>query len=183
MTRKICILLTALLLLSSTAFATTLTIPDVLTLTYPNSWANSGADDSDDVEGEYYNLGFICGVGVQDLNVSIDLYYFPEYADLRLFELEEQDVEDYAGRLMEDYTQPRFLGIRWVSEHRIPFAIMEAQDSYGPFIIAETLTNGWDLCINGYAFSDSNYDVARELTDDDVDTFLAIVDSIEPIVN
>ena len=183
MTRKICILLTALLLLSGTAFAATLTIPDVLTLTYPNSWANSGADDSDDVEGEYYNLGFICGVGVQDLNVSIDLYYFPEYADLRLFELEEQDVEDYAGRLMEDYTHPRLIGIRWVSEYQIPFAIMEAQDSYGPFIIAETLTNGWDLCISGYAFSDSNYDVARELTDDDVDTFLAIVDSIEPIVN
>ena len=183
MTRKICIALIALLLLTGTAFAATLTIPDILTLEYPDNWDNYGPDDEDDEENVYYNLGFVCGTGARDLNVSIDLYYFPEYADLRLFELEEPDIMDFTDRLMEDYTDPRFMEIRWVGAHRIPFVIMEATDSYGPYYIAETLTNGWDLCITGYAFSDESYDAARELTDDDLETFLAIVDSIVPIVN
>ena len=88
MTRRICMLLTALLLLCGAATAATLTVPDVLTLTYPDDWEDYGADDRDDVKDEYYNLGFIFGPGDTDLNVSIDLYYFPEYADLRLFELD-----------------------------------------------------------------------------------------------
>ena len=50
MTRRICILLTALLLLSGTSFAATLTVPDVLTLTYPDDWVDYGPDDRDDVK-------------------------------------------------------------------------------------------------------------------------------------
>ena len=183
MTRRICILLLALLLLSGTALASTLTVPDVLTLTYPDGWEDYGADDRDDVKDEYYNLGFICGPGDTDLNLSIDLYYFPEFADLRLFELDDQAAQDYAGMLMEDYENASLLEIRRVGAHEIPFVILQTEDSYGPCYMAETLTNGWDLCITGYAFSDESYDAARELTDDDLETFLGIVDSSVPIVN
>ena len=183
MTRRICILLAALLLLSGAALAATLKVPDVLTLTYPDGWEDYGPDDRDDVENEYYNLGFICGPGDSDLNVSIDLYYFPEFADLRLFELDDQAAQDYAGMLMEDYENASLLEIRRVGKHEIPFVILQTEDAYGPCYIAETLTNGWDLCITGYAFSDESYDAARELTDDDLETFLGIVDSIVPIVN
>ena len=183
MTRRICILLTALLLLSGTSFAATLTVPDVLTLTYPDDWEDYGPDDRDDVKDEYYNLGFICGTGDSDLNVSIDLYYFPEYADLRLFELNEQDAQDYADMLMEDYENASLLEIRRVGTHAIPFAILEAEDSYGLCYYAETLTNGWDLCISAYAYADSNYDAARPLTEADLELFLEIVDSVVPIVN
>ena len=183
MTRRICILLTALLLLSGAATAATLTVPDVLTLTYPDDWEDYGADDRDDVKDEYYNLGFICGPGDADLNVSIDLYYFPEYADFRLFELGEQDALDYAAMLMEDYENASLLEIRRVGAHEIPFAILEAEDAYGPCYYAETLTNGWDLCISAYAYTDSNYDAARPLTGADLELFLEIVDSIVPIVN
>ena len=183
MTRRICILLLALLLLCSVATAATLTVPDVLTLTYPDGWEDYGPDNRDDVKDEYYNLGFICGPGDSDLNVSIDLYYFPEYADLRLFELDEQDALDYADMLIEDYENASLLEIRRVGVHEIPFAILEAEDAYGPCYYAETLTNGWDLCISAYACADSNYDVSRALTQADLELFLEIVDSIVPIVN
>ena len=183
MTRRICILLTALLLLSGAALAATLTVPDVLTLTYPDGWEDYGADDRDDVEDSYYNLGFICGPGARDLNVSLDLYYFPEYADLRLFDLDDQAAQDYAGMLMEDYENAALLEIRRVGEHEIPFVILQTEDSYGPCYMAETLTNGWDLCISAYAYTDSNYDAARPLTGADLELFLEIVDSIVPIVN
>lgn len=183
MTRRICILLLALLLLSGTALAATLTVPDILTLTYPDSWEDYGADDRDDVKDEYYNLGFICGPSDTDLNVSIDLYYFPEFADLRLFELDDQAAQDYAGMLMEDYENASLLEIRRVGEHAIPFVILQTEDAYGPCYIAETLTNGWDLCISAYAYVDSHYDASRALTEDDLEVFLGIVDSIVPIVN
>ena len=183
MTRRICILLTALLLLSGTALAATLTVPDILTLIYPDGWEDYGADDRDDVKDEYYNLGFICGPGDTDLNVSIDLYYFPEYADLRLFELDEQATLDYADMLIEEYENATLLEIRRVGAQEIPFAILEAEDAYGPCYYAETLTNGWDLCISAYAYADSNYDAARPLTEADLELFLEIVDSVVPIVN
>ena len=52
MTRRICILLAALLLLSGAALAATLKVPDLLTLTYPDGWEDYGQDDRDDVENE-----------------------------------------------------------------------------------------------------------------------------------
>ena len=183
MTRRICILLLALLLLSGAATAASLKVPDILTLTYPDSWENYGPDDRDDVKDEYYNLGFICGPGDSDLNVSIDLYYFPEYAGLRLFELDDADAQDYAAMLMEDYGTATLLEIRRVGEHGIPFVILEAEDDYGPCFYAETLTNGWDLCLSAYAYADAHYDVSRALTQADLEVFLGIVDSIVPIVN
>ena len=183
MTRRICILLLALLLLYGAALAATLRVPDVLTLTYPDNWEDYGPDDRDDVKDEYYNLGFICGPGDSDLNVSIDLYYFPEYADLRLFELDEQATLDYADMLIEEYENATLLEIRRVGAQEIPFAILEAEDAYGPCYYAETLTNGWDLCISAYAYADSNYDAARPLTGADLELFLEIVDSVVPIVN
>ena len=183
MTRRICMLLTALLLLCGAATAATLTVPDVLTLTYPDGWEDYGADDRDDVKDEYYNLVFICGPGDADLNVSIDLYYFPEYAGFRLFELGEQDALDYAAMLIEDYGSATLLEIRRVGAHEIPFAILKAKDDYGPCYYAETLTNGWDLCFSAYAYADGRYDDARELTQADLEVFLGIVDSIVPIVN
>ena len=183
MTRRICILLAALLLLCGTSTAATLKVPDILTLTYPDSWENLGPDDRDNVKDEFYNLGFICGPNDSDLNVSIDLYYFPEYAGLRLFELDDQDVQDYAAMLMEDYENASLLEIRRVGEHEIPFAILEAEDAYGPCYYAETLTNGWDLCISAYAYADAHYEAARSLTEADLRLFLEIVDSIVPIVN
>ena len=183
MTRRICILLIALLLLCGAATAATLTVPDVLTLTYPDDWEDYGADDRDDVKDEYYNLGFICGPGDADLNVSIDLYYFPEYAGLRLFELGEQDALDYAGMLMEDYENASLLEIRRVGEHEIPFVILQTEDAYGPCYIAETLTNGWDLCLSAYAYTDSDYETARLLSRAELEVFLGVVDSIVPIVN
>ena len=183
MTRRICILLTALLLLSGAALAATLTVPDVLTLTYPDGWEDYGADDREDVEDSYYNLGFICGPGARDLNVSLDLYYFPEYADLRLFDLDDQAAQDYAGMLMEDYENASLLEIRRVGAHEIPFVILQTEDSYGPCYMAETLTNGWDLCLSAYAYADSSYETARFLTQAELEVFLGIVDSIVPIVN
>ena len=183
MTRRICILLLALLLLSGTALASTLTVPDVLTLTYPDGWEDYGADDRDDVKDEYYNLGFICGPGDTDLNVSIDLYYFPEYADLRLFELNEQDAQDYADMLVEEYENATLLEIRRVGEHGIPFVILQTEDGYGPCYIAETLTNGWVLCLSAYAYTDSDYETARLLSRAELEVFLGVVDSIVPIVN
>ena len=183
MTRRICMLLTALLLLSGAATAATLTVPDVLTLTYPDGWDDYGADDRDDVKDEYYNLGFICGPGDTDLNVSIDLFYFPEYADLRLFELDEQATLDYADMLIEEYENATLLEIRRVGAQEIPFAILEAEDAYGPCYYAETLTNCWDLCLSAYAYADSSYDTARLLSRAELEVFLGIVDSIVPIVN
>ena len=183
MTRRICILSLALLLLSGAALAATLTVPDVLTLTYPDSWENYGPDDRDNVENEYYNLGFICGPGDTDLNVSIDLYYFPEFADLRLFELDDQAAQDYAGMLMEDYENASLLEIRRVGEHGIPFVILQNEDGYGPCYTAETLTNGWVLCLSAYAYTDSDYETARLLSRAELEVFLGVVDSIVPIVN
>lgn len=183
MTRKICILLAALMALSGTALAATLTIPDILTLTYPDGWEDCGADDRDDVANEYYNLGFIAGPGDTDLNLSVDLYYFPEFADIRLFEVDEQGTLDYADWLLSDYGGGELIEIRRVGAHEIPFEILEIEDSYGPCYIAETLTNGWDLCLSAYAYADARYDDSRELTQADLAQFLQIVDSIVPIVN
>ena len=180
---KILAALLVLALLSGCASASVLTIPNILTLEYPDEWKDFGADDSDDVENEYYNLGFIGGRGATDLNICLDLNYLEQFADFRLFDGDDQIAQDFASWLINDYENGKLLQIRRVGAHEIPFVILKIQDSYGPSYVAETLTNGWDLSLTAYAYTDSSYDVSRELTSEDLATFLAVVDSIEPIVN
>lgn len=182
MIRKLCAMLMALILLCGAALAATLTIPDILTLEYPDDWEDFGADDSDDVENLYYNLGFLGGPEPADLNVTLDLNYYEEYADMRLFDADDPTLRDFAEWLLSNYENGELLDIRRVGAHRIPFAILKIEDFDGPSYVAETLTNGWDLCLTAYAYADASYDASRDLTSADLATFLKLVDSIEPII-
>lgn len=180
MRRRICAALLAGALLLCRASAAVLTLPGVLTLKYPDDWENLGADDA---QGEVRNLGFLAGPKDTDLNLSIDLSHFPEYEQLRLFEADEQTLRDYAAWLLEDYENGSLVEIRRVSAYGIPFVVLRLEDFYGPSYVAETLSNGWDLALTAYAFADENYDYTRELSDRDMETFRALIDSIEPLLN
>ena len=172
----------ALLLPLRPAVAQTLRVEDVLTLEYPNDWCDFGADNRYDEENSYYNLAFIGGAGDTDLCLSIDLCYYEEYADIRLFSSDAQIVDDFAGWLLEG-GDGALLEIRQVSPYRIPFVVLENREDGGTVLYADTMTNGWDLTLSAYACADANSDALRPLTDAERARFLEILDSLEPLLN
>ena len=172
----------ALLLPLRPAVAQTLRVEDVLTLEYPDDWCDFGADDLYDEEGNYYNLAFIGGASDTDLCLSIDLCYYEEYADIRLFSSDAQIVDDFAGWLLEG-GDGALLEIRQDSPYRIPFVVLENREDGGTVLYADTMTNGWDLTLSAYACADANSDALRPLTDAERARFLEILDSLEPLLN
>ena len=168
------------LLLCAHAAAETLRIEDVLTLKYTDEWRDFGADDSYDEENAYYNLAFIGGAGDTELCLSVDLYYYEEYADIRLFSANEATIDDFAGWLLEG-CDGTLEAVRRVSDYQIPFVVLRTREDGGTVLSADTLTNGWDLSLSAYAYADAYSDVLRPLTDAECTLFLEILDSLEPL--
>lgn len=176
------IILLLCLLCASAAQAKTYVCEDVCQLEYPDEWYDYGPDSSGDVEGEYYNIGFFGGTGDTDLNVSVDLFYYPEYADVRLFSADEETVQSYADMLLDIYPEAELLEVVRVSEYEIPFIVIRSVDEYGDHVTAETIANGWNLVLDAFAYTDDSYEVSRELTDEDLACFAEIVASFQPVL-
>ena len=181
--KSIAILLALLLtLMPASALAKTLTCRNIFSIEYPLLWINYGADDSWDVENEYYDLGFIGGFDASALNIELAAYYIPQYSDVRLFDAEQEIIDEFAGLLLEEYPEGELVEIVYVGDYQIPFIIIRYCDSYGDGIAAETLSNGWNITLDGFAYADESYTSTRELTESDISTFMDVVYSFEPIV-
>ncbi len=164
------------------SFAKTLNCDDLFTVEYPDEWVNFGADSSYDTENAYYNLGMIGGYRDDELTILIALLYFEGYADLRLFDADDDAVSEFARNLMEDFYCETLLEFRTVGDYAIPFVLIRGQDDYGDFVLASTISNGWCILMDGYAYEDDSYETFRDLTDEDIAQFIRILDTFEPIL-
>lgn len=182
MNRMLSLVLMLILLLSASAAAQTLFIEDVLTLEYPDEWLDFGVDESRNEENEYYALAFIGGAGDTELCLSVDLYYYGDFADVRLFSAGAGAINAFAGWLLEG-CDGALEEVRRVSDYRIPFVVLRVREDGGTVLSADTMTNGWDLCLSAYAYADAHNDALRPLTDAECARFLEILDSLEPILN
>lgn len=182
--RRIRALLAALLWLAAcpAALAQTLNGRDLFTLEIPKEWQDYGIDTGLDVEGQYYDLGFAGGPGARDLNVSLSLYAYPEYAGLRLFDADERQIQDFTAMIMQEYDGSKFMSVRRVSQYDIPFSVFLCKDGQAQYICAATLANGWAIVISGAAYADGKYDAMRALNGDDIAQFMEILDSFEPVL-
>ena len=177
-------LLLALLLaaLSSSAMAQTLVSEGLCTFTYPDNWEDFGADSSYDEEGRYYNLGYIGGSRYYDLNVSVDLYYYEDFADMRLFSADSATLRDYAHSIESSFYEVQSSEIIEAGEYGIPFVVVHGVDQDGECLYANTIANGWCISLCGFAYADRGYRNLRELTEEDEQVFRAIIESFEPIL-
>lgn len=182
--RRLGMLLAALMWLaaSSAALAHTVDARGLFTLEIPENWDDQGANPEGDVEGEHYDLGWLCGPGTRGLNLGLTLYAYPYFDGLCLFDAEDAEIEDFAGRIMEAYKGSKFVSTRRVGLYEIPFVIFYCEDSQYEYLCAVTLANDWLVQIAGSAYADRSYDATRELTEADVDQFLVILDTFEPIL-
>lgn len=169
-------------MLCPAALAQSMNGRNLFTLQIPKDWQDYGAESSEDVEGEYYDLGFAGGPGARDLNVGLSLYAYPEYADLRLFDAGNEEIEDFTDVMIRDFGGTKFVATRRVSEYDIPFSVFYCQDGQDEYICAATLANGWVIVIMGYAYANGKYEDLRSLNGEDVSQFMKILDSFEPIL-
>lgn len=184
MLKRVAVALLIALLLASAAVpaaAQTYVCENLCTFDYPDDWEDFGADSSNDEEGEYYNLAFIGGSAYDDLNVSVDLYYYDVYADIRLFSADEATLRDYVRDIESSFYEVASSEVVEVGEYGIPFAILRGTDRDGEALYAETLANGWCIAFYGYAYGRNGREM-RELTDEDERIFREIIASFEPIL-
>lgn len=170
-----------LLALAIPASAATLVYEDVFSFEYPDGWEDYGADPSGDIPGEYYEAAFVGGRRFDDLNVLVEIYYYEPFADVRLFDLEEELLQDYRESLECTFYEVKSGELIYAGEHRIPFALIHGIDSAGECFYAETVSNGWVISFWAYAYEDLRCTRERELTGEDMKTFRDLIGSFEPV--
>lgn len=177
-TFKTLLLAVILLALGLPAPAETFIREGVFSFEYPDDWVDFGTDPSEDSD----DVAFVGGRRYNALTVDVQLFYDEYYADVRLFEADEDTLSDYAGMLESTFYEVYSSEIVRAGEHGIPFAMVHGVDDYGESLYAETIANGWSISFYGYAYADTDYTRMRALTDEDVEAFRAIVASVEPVL-
>jgi len=182
--KKFLALILALVLALSccTALADTFTYEDLFSVEFPDDWGYQAGEETE--EENYWYVGFFGGPGDTDLNFDVRIYYEEDYADFRLFDLAIEDAEfsEYADMLEQWYVKKNveYSGVIYTTENNIPFVVLQGSDDYGPLILADTMSNGYEFLFQFYAYADSNYDTCRELTEEDIILIRQILGSFGP---
>lgn len=184
MKHRIAIVIVLVMLVSSIlpAYAQTVDGRGLFTLEIPEDWEDYGYSEESDVEGDSYDLGFYVGYGVRDLNIAVSLYAYPEYADVRLFELDDDSIHEYGTLMMDEFFGTEIVTECRVGDYEIPFVVFYSAEDKGQAIVAVTMSNGWAILFMGYAYEDADYAKMRDLNEDDVELFLDILNTFEPTV-
>lgn len=175
-TFKTLLLAVILLALGLPAPAETFIREGVFSFEYPDGWVDFGSEPSKDGD----DVAFVGGRRYNALTVDVQLFYDEYYDDVRLFEADEETLDDFAGMLESTFYEVYSTEIVRAGARGIPFAMVHGVDSSGDSLYAETIANGWSISFYGYAYADADYTQLRALTDEDVGIFRAIVASVEP---
>lgn len=157
------------------------TYGDRFAIRYPSEW-DVLTDEADNTDTDIF-AGMLYSLEDTGLNVEVWMYYYADWYDVNLMTLSAEEVKAYADMLLETTAglDPELRGIVYTTHDGIPFVITRETDDLGPMFLADTMLDGWNVLIYGYAYTDETYSVARPLTEADYELFQAIVESFAPL--
>ena len=150
---------------------------DRFIISYPGDW-DVLVDEEYNTETEIF-AGMLYSLEDTGLNVEIYMYYYADWWDVNLMNMAAEEVKAYGEMLLEtnQLYSPELRGYVYTTRDGIPFVITHEIDDLGPMFLADTMLDGWNVLIYGYAYTDDTYSVGRELTDADYELFKSIVES------
>ena len=186
LTRILTILLTLALLIPCALAEDTLldgfyTYGSRFAISYPGAWEVE-TDEASNTEEEIF-AGMLYSPEDTGLNVEIYLYHYADWSDVNLMTMSAESVKAYGDMLLEDHQAytPELCGYAYTTRDGIPFVILYETDDLGPVFVADTMLDGWNVVIYGYAYTDGTYSAARPLTDADYALFQSIIESYAPL--
>ena len=154
--RLLSLLLAALLLLGAgSACAAEHTISGLFSITYDETvFTLDHSSYCDDSTPEHRWLFVLCS---EDALIDVDMQPAGDYAVQSLDGADEAALKIYIDEMS-------FVGceyIETVDAGEIPFGLFRMNDENGPYLLAETIANGW--CIDFYAYYDQDAPVDEAL--------------------
>ena len=147
-------------------------------LELPENWEI----DTEDLvkEDDSEDLGFFGGETAEGfLTGGAYLVYYENLKDISLWNASEEELQDYADALLEDFEKnnPELIGT--VMAGKIPLVIIKGDDDQGEFVYADTLTNGYAIEFEFYV-TDEDGEAQLPITDRDIDQIKAIMATFRP---
>ena len=149
------------------------------TLGLPVDWLISadGLEQSEDS----WELGYLYRSGDTLLCIASQLDYYSDWADVSLWRNDPDDMDEYVASLLKQLDEYGASVMETVEVGRIPFVILECTMDGCLMYYAETMTNGYAVSFQLYAMDDDTYE-SRDVTREDYELFVRILDSFEPII-
>ena len=184
MKRLACALLSMLLLLAlgGCACAEPLTQQfktDYYSLSLPENWI---IDDEDLEKGRNYeDLGAAYAPELIGLVIEAALVHYENMSDVSLWRADEDELQAYIDDVLADYRDdsPEYVKTLWVDG--IPFVVIRAEDEDGPYLYADTMTNGYALEFYGYVAM-SGIKKTLNISDESFALFEQILSSFKPVL-
>lgn len=149
------------------------------TLELPEGWEIDTSDLQSDAESNLEDLGLFYSTEGKGLAVESFLIYYEDLKDLKLWDADEDTLKEYAGLVMEDFSDdnPVFLDI--LKAGSVPFVLLKATDEEGDYLYADTITNGYAIVFMAYIV-DADGETILPLTDESVEEFKTILNTFKP---
>ena len=147
------------------------------TMELPEGWEIDTSDLQSEENLEDLGL-FYCAEG-KGLVVEAFQIYYENLKDLKLWEADDDTLKEYAGLILEDFSEdnPVFLDI--VKAGSIPFVLVKATDEDGDYLYADTITNGYAIVFMAYAMG-ADGETVIPLTDEYIEEFKTILNTFKP---
>ena len=148
------------------------------TIKLPDGW-EIDTDDLEKKENEE-TLGFFGGETSDGFVLGgAYLVYYENLKDISLWNASEEELQEYADALLEDYedTNPQLIGT--VTAGKIPLVLIRGADKDGEFVYADTMTNGYAIEFEFYVTDDEG-DQQLPITDEHIVQIETILASFEP---
>ena len=147
-------------------------------LELPDDWEIDTSDLEKKEDEE--SLGFFGGqTGNGFLLGGAYLVYYENLKDMSLWNSSEQELEDYANALLDEFADdnPELIGT--VNAGKIPLVLIRGADKDGEFIYADTMTNGYAIEFEFYVTEDEG-DRQLPLQQEHIEQIETILASFKP---
>lgn len=121
---------------------------DYFTLTIPGNWI---IDEGDLEKAEdFEDLGSAYAPELIGPVIEAALVHYENMNDVSLWRADEDELQTYIDDVLADFRDdsPEYVKTLWAGG--IPFVVIRAEDENGPYLYADTMTNGYALVFYGY---------------------------------
>ncbi len=147
------------------------------TMPLPDGWTYDNTDLEDPDVGE--DLGYAYAPETPGLLIEAYMLYYEDLNNFSLWSSDADELQAYIEATLEDYAEDRAEYVDTVMAGSVPFIIIRCTDEEGPYLYADTMTNGYAIEFYSYVL-DAEQNCA-EITDADILQFKTILSGFQPV--
>ncbi len=147
------------------------------TMPLPDGWAYDNSDLEDPDVGE--DLGYAYGPGDPSLLIEAYVIYNEDLQNFSLWSSDADELQAYIDATLEDYAEDNAEYVDTVMVGSIPFILLRGTDEEGPYLYADTMTNGYAIVFFAYVVGNDNK--SYDITEENIEEFKSILAGFTPV--